>query len=216
MGAEILHDLTAKIPLYLVNAYDLRSLNKVDAEVVGSPSSGLKGLTEGELVQQVLGGYPGAYAEIFTRHRERAFALAFQYLRDREDAKDVVQEAFIKAYQNLKHFETGRSFGPWLLTIVRNLCIDLIRKRKHESPDGLPEVLPDRRGSPADGSVLKQEVWAALSRLSPQHREIIFLRDYQGHSYNEIAEILRIPLGTVMSRLHHARRSLMAVLEPKT
>jgi RNA polymerase sigma-70 factor (ECF subfamily) len=192
------------------------SLNKPDAKIVSPASDRPMGPTEGELVQQVLDGYPGAYAEIFARHRERAFALAFQYLRDREDAKDVVQDAFIKAYQNLKHFQKGRSFGPWLLTIVRNLCIDLMRKRKHESPDGLPEVLPDRKVSPADGSVLKHEVWAALSQLSPQHREIIFLRDYQGHSYNEIAEILRIPLGTVMSRLHHARRGLMAILEPKS
>lgn len=167
-------------------------------------------------MQQVLSGYSAAYAEIFARHRERAFALAFQYLRDREDAKDVVQDAFIKAYQNLRQFELSRSFGPWLLTIVRNLCIDLMRKRKHESPDGLPEILPDRRGSPADGTVLKQEVWSAMSRLSQQHREILFLRDYQGHSYNEVAEILGIPLGTVMSRLHHARRGLMAILEPKS
>lgn len=167
-------------------------------------------------MEQVIQGSPAAFAEIFARHRERAFSLAFQYLRDREDAKDIVQEAFVKAYRNLRQFDRTRSLGTWLLAIVRNACIDLMRKRKHESPDGLPEILPDRRADRADSLTLRREVWSAMSKLSAQHREIIFLRDYQGHSYNEIAEILKIPLGTVMSRLHHARRGLMAILEPKS
>lgn len=172
--------------------------------------------TEAEIVQKVLAGETAAYGEIFLRHRGRAFALAYQYLRDREEAKDVVQDAFIKAYQNLGKFKVQRRFGPWLLTIVRNLSIDLIRKRKRISPDGLPEVLPDPGSAERTvQKVLKGEVWNALQSLRPEQREIIFLKDYQGHSYVEISQIVDIPLGTVMSRLHHARKNLAAALSMK-
>jgi RNA polymerase sigma-70 factor, ECF subfamily len=188
-------------------------LNNLKAGRVNDSFGQLKEMTEAQLLEETVRGDAAAYGEIFTRHRDRAFALAYQYLRDREDAKDIVQDAFIKAYQNLKRFDRGRRFGPWLLTIVRNLSIDQIRKRKHESPDGLPDVLPDRKGKPPDGATLRSEVWSTLKRLSQPHQEILFLRDYQGHTYAEIAEILQIPLGTVMSRLHHARRSLIALLE---
>lgn len=171
-------------------------------------------MTEVEILQQVAAGQHNAYGEIFSRHRQRAFALAYQYLHNREDAKDIVQEAFVKAFQNLSKFKFDRKFGPWLLTIVRNLSIDFLRRRKKVSPDGLPETVPDP-GSAAEAErrVLRGEIWAALFSLSPGQREIIFLKDYQGHSYLEISEILKIPLGTVMSRLHHARKHLIQKLK---
>ncbi|MEJ2076926.1 MAG: RNA polymerase sigma factor [Acidobacteriota bacterium] len=170
-------------------------------------------MTEAELLELALKGQTGAYGEIFVRHRAKAFALAFQYLRNHEDAKDVVQDAFIKAYKNLSKFDCHRSFGPWLLTIVRNLSIDAIRRTKRSAVQELPPSLPDTRARKADSTVLRHEVWAALEKLSPDHREIVFLTDYQGHRYLEIAEILGIPIGTVMSRLHHARRNLVGVLK---
>lgn len=169
-------------------------------------------LSDVELVDQALSGHSGAFGQIFARHRERAFALAIHYLRNYEDAKDVVQDAFIKAYQNLRRFDRQRSFGPWLLTIVRNLSVDRLRRRKHTVDTEFIENFPDSHPDRADSQVLQHEVWAALQSLSVEHREIIVLKDYQGHSYVEIAEILSIPLGTVMSRLHHARRNLMAKL----
>lgn len=173
-------------------------------------------MTEAELLELILKGQTGAYGEIFARHRAKAFALAFQYLRNHEDAKDIVQDGFIKAYKNLAKFDRKRSFGPWLLTIVRNLSIDCIRRRKRAAVQELPITLPDTKTKKADSAVLRHEVWAALEKLSPDHREIIFLKDYQGHSYLEISEILGIPIGTVMSRLHHARRKLVGVLKETT
>jgi len=191
-------------------------LNKKVDEAVFRTSAAEAEPTEAEIVQKVLAGETAAYGEIFLRHRGRAFALAYQYLRDREEAMDVVQDAFIRAYQNLGKFSVQRRFGPWLLTIVRNLSIDTIRKRKRISPDGLPEVLPDPgSGERTVQKVLKGEVWKALQELSPDQREIIFLKDYQGHSYVEISQIVDIPLGTVMSRLHHARKNLAAALSMK-
>lgn len=174
-----------------------------------------RSLEDKEILKRVMDGHTDAYGQIFTRHRGRAYALAYQYLRNHEEAKDVVQDAFIRAYQKLKSFDLSRNFGPWLLTIVRNLSIDYLRKRKRVSEDGLPPVLPDQSGSRADDHLLKWEVWQVLKSLKESQREIIFLKDYQGHSYAEIAEILQIPLGTVMSRLHHARRSLVAGLRSR-
>jgi len=181
-----------------------------------SLSKDIHDMTEVEILQSVAAGNHSAYGEIFSRHRERAFALAYQYLHNSEDAKDIVQDAFIKAFQNLNKFQLDRRFGPWLLTIVRNLAIDHIRRRKKVSPDGLPAVLPDPHSrASAERRVIRGEIWSALVQLSHNQREIIFLKDYQGHSYLEIAEILEIPLGTVMSRLHHARKNLIKALRVK-
>lgn len=164
--------------------------------------------TETELLRDALAGKREAYGEIFKLHRERAYGLAYQYTHNKDDALDVVQDAFIRAYLNLRKFDLNRDFGPWLLTIVRNLSIDLIRKRNRTQGEELPPTLPARNQVKADRQVLKGEVWQALAEMPSAHREIIFLKDYQGHSYAEIAEILSIPLGTVMSRLHHARKKL--------
>jgi len=191
-------------------------LNRKAEDSVLNTINKTNSISEAQVLQQVLAGDTSAYGEIFRRHRDKAFALAYQYLHNHEEAKDVVQDAFIRAYRNLRRFDTKRSFGPWLLTIVRNLSIDLIRKRRHVSPAELSPDLPDRKGRDnAELRVLRQEVWEALLRLSTDQREIVFLKDYQGYSYVEIAEILGIPLGTVMSRLHHARRKLISMLNTR-
>lgn len=171
---------------------------------------------EGQLLQQVMAGKTEAYGKVFRIHRDRAYGLALQYTRNKEDALDVVQDAFIRAYVNLGKFDLQKDFGPWLLTIVRNLAIDLLRKRRRTAADELPEVMPDKPGRVrADDKLLRKEVWNKLMQLAPDHREIVFLKDYQGHSYAEIAEILSIPIGTVMSRLHHARKNLASAVKGK-
>ncbi len=169
--------------------------------------------SEVQLVQEVLAGNREAFGEIFRNHRQKAYGLAFQYTRNKEDALDVVQDAFIRAYRNLRRFDVKKEFGPWLLTIVRNLSIDHLRRNKRLSTDELPAVLPDRRPlRRADHQLLKLEVRSALGSLSAVHREIIFLKDYQGHSYAEIAEIMQIPLGTALSRMRSALGQLKAKL----
>jgi len=176
----------------------------------------LEGMGEAQLLQQVLAGRTEAYGQVFHRHRDRAYGLALQYTRNKEDALDVVQDAFIRAYQNLSKFDLRKDFCPWLLTIVRNLAIDLLRKRKRTAAEELPDAMPDKSGRiRADDKLLRKEVWKKLMGLAPDHREIVFLKDYQGHSYSEIAEILSIPMGTVMSRLHHARKNLAKAVAGK-
>jgi len=173
-------------------------------------------ISEKELLRNVLNGRKEAYAHIFRLYRHRAYGLAYQYTGNKEDAMDVVQDAFIRAYLNLKTFDFHKEFGPWLLTIVRNLSIDLIRRKRTRRTQDLPEILPDAEsGKRADNELLRLEVREALIQLDQNDREIIFLKDYQGHSYAEIAEIIQIPIGTVMSRLHHARKRLAQLVREK-
>ena len=175
------------------------------------------GMTEEELLQKAAAGTREAYGQIFKLHRDRAYGLAFHYTKNKEDAMDVVQDAFMRAYLNLNKFDFRRKFRPWLLSIVRNLAIDLLRRRKRTHTDELPAVLPERsdQTTHADRKLLRREIRDLMNELSEQKREIIFLKDYQGHSYTEIAEIMDIPLGTVMSRLHHARKKLVALLKDR-
>ena len=126
------------------------------------------------------------------------------------------QDAFIKAYQNFGRFDLKRKFGPWLLTIVRNQSIDFLRKRNRNRTHDLPAVLPDHSAQKGtERRLMRLDIKAAMSRLAAHQREIIFLKDYQGHSYAEIAQIQEIPIGTVMSRLHHARKKVANYLNGK-
>lgn len=167
-------------------------------------------MTETEALEKVLAGETEHYAVLFGLYWKRAYGLAFQYLRQKEDSMDLVQDAFVKAFQNLHRFDRARSFGPWLFRIVRNLALDVLRSRREDLHDEMERVAPDR-GSQED-EVLKGELWHAFLKLDREEREIVFLRDYLGHDYAEIAHILKIPVGTVMSRLHRARKQLAAQL----
>jgi RNA polymerase sigma-70 factor (ECF subfamily) len=167
------------------------------------------------------------FRPLVERYRQQTFFLALQIVGNREDAMDISQESFIRAYRNLGKFDTGRPFGAWLLRIVRNLCIDLLRRRKvrkavsldnpgrgRDGETGRPlhETVSDKRTLAADvlveRSELKEKIWRALGRLDEKHRTILVLRDFQDLSYLEMADALGVPKGTVMSRLHQARRRL--------
>lgn len=147
-----------------------------------------------------------------------AYSFALQLTGHRQDAKDLAQEAVIRVLRSLGRFDPGRSFTPWLLTIVRNLARDRARRAAHRLNRSLDEsgqaIVPGLE-DPADGPEataarrqLEQRVLAALLELPPAQREIIALRDYHDLSYEQIARVLGIPRGTVMSRLHRARRAL--------
>ena len=141
---------------------------------------------------------------------EYAGGYAFSIVRNREDAEDAVQEALLKAYKELSSYDYSKSFKAWWFTIIRNCCLDLLRKRQARSTsddvelDDLPLLKINRQKK------LEQddEISWVLSQLAPDHRQIIELRYFGDCSYREISEILDIPEGTVMSRLHCARKAL--------
>jgi len=149
-------------------------------------------------------------------------------LRDEERARDAVQDAFLKVYQSLQHFEGRSSFYTWLYRLVLNLCLDLKRRdrsaREVEWDDARevaiaaseqPAALEDRSDAPSDALLrkeLRHQIAAAIDELPEGARETLVLREVDGLSYAEIAEALGIPKGTVMSRLHYARKRVQEIL----
>lgn len=169
-------------------------------------------MEEREALKRVMRGDIDTYRVIVERYKERAYYTALGFLGNPEDALDISQDAFVRAYKSLKTFNLSRPFFPWFYKILRNLCFDFLKKRRR-----IPEVPLEDVEKRGDGygveeiykrKVLKEKVWEAISQLSPEEREIILLRFFQDCSYKEISEILDCPIGTVMSRLYYAKNSL--------
>src|SRR5215470_1404042 len=176
------------------------------------------------LVERCRNGDVAAFEPLVEKYRERVWRLAFNYLRDREEAWDVAQDAFIRAWQALPSFRGQSAFYTWLFRIVINVATDRARQRSARGrafgTEAVPEedwdrVLVEPGGGP-DTAAARAEQRARIRRgldaLPEHHRAIIMLSDLEGLSYREIAEVLDIPMGTVMSRLHNARKRLREVL----
>ncbi len=175
-------------------------------------------LTDQELIARCQRGDRGAFEPLFKRHRDRAYGFALGLVGSPEDALDLTQEAFVRAYRALKRFQPGAAFEPWFFRILRNLCLNALRRRKTWQTvpwDTVGDFQVAESESPSAGierKEIQEAVWIALSELSEEHREIITLKDFQDRSYKEIAEILDCPVGTVMSRLYYARQALKVKL----
>ena len=178
------------------------------------------------LIERCRTGDAAAFEPLVQKYRDRAWRLAFNVLRDREDAWDVTQEAFVRAWQALPSFRGQSAFYTWLFRIVVNVASDRARQRaargrafgtERVSEEEWERTMVDQGAPPDDEARRAQErerITRALAALPEHHRTIIMLSDLEGLSYREIAEVLDIPMGTVMSRLHHARKRLRDVLGP--
>lgn len=160
-----------------------------------------------------------AFEPIVQKHRQRAASFALAWTGNMEDALDLSQEAFARAYRAISRFDPSRPFYPWLHRILRNLCLNHLGRayRLHEVPliDGLDrEDAAPRPDAALEREEIRRQVWDGIRRLGAHDREILILREFQGLTYSEIAEVLDIPRGTVMSRLHTARQRLRGNLEP--
>lgn len=170
------------------------------------------------LVQRVLAGDRSAFGEIYERHRRKVFKIAYGMTRTEDDALDVVQETFLKAHRNLAKFEGRSALGTWLCQIATHQAIDLSRRRKVRKAEPLNERLvgEDKPGESARGKAQANELREALDRalgeLSDKHRTVFVLYTVENLAYKEIAEVLGISLGTVMSRLFYARKNLQRKL----
>ncbi len=201
----------------VVNSGDRRASNRLareaDAEI------------DRALIERAQAGESAAFRELVERHQRRAFAIAMALVKDEEDAREVVQEAFVRVHRGLAQFHGGSSFFTWLYRIVTNLAIDVIRRpsRRDTSLDDSLE-LEEAQGAPlaqlegadpADAvhrAELRQRIEAALMALPDYHRGVVVMREVQGMSYEEMAEAMGVSKGTIMSRLFHARRKLQRVL----
>lgn len=166
-------------------------------------------------------GDRAAFGELVKQHQRRAYAAAYALVGNRDEALDLAQDAFVRAYRAMGRFDTTMPFYPWLHRIVRNTCLNHLKRRKRRgetSLDALTEEGFDARdGGPdpmesSEDEEQRQRIKAAMARLSPTQQEILRLRHMLELSYAEIADTLGVPIGTVMSRLHAARKALKDTL----
>lgn len=181
------------------------------------------------LVQKAQAGEQSAFKVLFERYHRRVYAVALGVLKSPQDAHDVVQEAFVKVYKHLPDFQGASSFYTWLYRITMNLAIDQLRRKKTArhvdyddaiGRDSHAEGLSDFTGGvdasdPSKSHSRKElaaKMQAALATLPAYHQQVILLRELEGLSYEEIAKIMKVPKGTIMSRLFHARRKMQSAL----
>lgn len=183
----------------------------------------MTGVCQDEIItmQRCRRGSPEAFESLVNRYMKDAYFIALGFVGNREDAMDLSQEAFVRAYRNIKHIKPGRRFFPWFYQILKNLCISHLRKRRYRRASSLdgedcPEVAATTDCfSPeavAARNETKDKVWQAISKLDAKHREVIILRHFQNMSYDQIAEALFCNKGTVTSRLYYARKRLQELL----
>jgi RNA polymerase sigma-70 factor (ECF subfamily) len=174
---------------------------------------------EREIIRGWKRGDKRAYEALVRRYMSDAYLVAYGYVGNAEDARDLSQEAFVKVYQARARFDDERPFYPWLYRVLRNHCLNFLRRGRVEV--SLDDANTHREiASPQSTALEELEsderrriVRAAVARLSEDHREIIVLKNFKDCSYKEISEILEIPIGTVMSRLFYARQALRALVQ---
>ncbi len=187
---------------------------------------GLDRGSDAEVVRVVLAGDTGAYRALVERYQERVYAVLYGMLRNREDARDLTQETFVRAFQNLSRFQGQSSFYTWVYRIAMNVGVDHLRRQKQRAHEAFEEGVATREmggamseGAHRDGPArhlerkrLHAKLLDALQALPEDQRQIVVLREVDGLSYKEISDVLDIPEGTVMSRLFYARKKLQAAL----
>jgi RNA polymerase sigma-70 factor (ECF subfamily) len=183
-------------------------------------------INDRELIERCRRGDVAAFEPLVEKYRQRVWRLAFNVLRNREDAWDAAQEAFVRAWQALDSFKGEAAFYTWLFRIAMNVAHDRLRQRaasgrafgtERVGEEEMERVIIDQEESPDDAAARgeqRERIMRALDALPAHHRAIIMLSDLEGLSYREIADVLNVPMGTVMSRLHNARKRLKDVLGP--
>ena len=163
-----------------------------------------------------MSGDPGARNWLVSHYTPPVYRFCLRMLRNEEDARDLTQESLLRALRALDRYDPERSFSTWVLRIARNACIDSIRRRKPHANPLVLDHLASRTPSPLEETEKERQsrrLHLALDALSVDHREILVLYHFEHFKYREIAEILDVPLGTVMNRIFRARRRLREIYE---
>jgi RNA polymerase sigma-70 factor, ECF subfamily len=176
------------------------------------------------LIAECLAGNAAAFGVLVRRYQDRLFNTVIRLVDNPEDAHDVVQEAFLNAYQSLDGFKGDSLFFTWLYRIAVNTAISMRRKQRvslsidtnrngEQRIDPLDPSEQSRPGHALEQAEQERRIQHALSRLSPEHRAVLVMKDMEGQKYENMAEVLQVPIGTIRSRLHRARLELRQLLE---
>ena len=183
---------------------------------------------ERSIIEKVLAGDRNAFEDLVIANQTNVYNLALKMTKNEEDALDISQEAFFKAYRSLNSFRGECKFSVWLYRLTYNICIDFLRKKAKEkvvsldyeddTGEAIPLEIPDVRDLPEDSVVrseVRKTIAESLSELSQKHREVLIMREVNAMNYEEIAETLLISVGTVKSRIARAREKLAEILVKK-
>jgi len=178
-----------------------------------------------QLVRLAQKGDSEAFEELVARHRDKIYARAYTMMRNEEEALDLSQEAWIKAWQRLVQFQGDSSFATWMTRIVINLCLDQLRRQKRMRSESVDEMNEESGGverqmepviiNPTERlerGELRKRIDAALEKLSHEHRTVLVLHEFEEMEYKEIARTMGCSIGTIMSRLFYARRRMAGLL----
>jgi len=184
---------------------------------------------EKEIIERVLGGDKNAFEGLVLANQKNVYNLALKMTRNEEDAMDISQEAFVKAFRQLGNFRGDSRFSVWMYRLTYNLCIDFLRKKQktnnvvslnYETEDGgmSPIEIPDLRDLPEETAMrgeIRNNITESIKELPLKHREVLVMREIAGMSYEELAATLKINVGTVKSRLARSRLKLIEILKEK-
>lgn len=181
-------------------------------------------LPDADLVRAAQNGDTRAFEELVARHRDKVYARAYSMMRNEDDALDLSQEAWVKAWQRIAQFQGESSFATWLTRIVINLCLDALRRQKRLQAESVEELASEgglERHLPLvqvdmlaglERQELRRRIEAGLSQLSEAHRTVLILHEFERMEYKECAKRMGCSIGTIMSRLFYARRRLAVLL----
>lgn len=172
---------------------------------------GYLSLDEQECIEAVKRGIKEAYSIIVKAHMKKAYYIALSFVKTEQDALDLSQDAFIKAYRHIKKFKSGSQFFPWFYQILKNLCLDSLKKNRRQNHIPLEDVTVANPGQ--TDQFIKIQIWKAIEKLPLEQRETVILRYFHGFNYSEISTMLDKPIGTVMSTLYYAKKSLRKKME---
>ena len=186
-------------------------------------------VSELDLVKRCQAGETEAFDELVTRYRTRIFGMIYNMVRNEQDAWDLAQDSFVKAWKSINRFRGQSSFYTWIYRIVMNVTIDWLRKKQVKGAGAefddaiqLKEIDPASKTVPKPDALpyermeqreIRAQIDNAIAQLSPEHRAVILMKEIEGMQYHEIAEALECSIGTVMSRLFYARKKLQGLLK---
>ncbi len=170
-----------------------------------------------ELARRSQAGDTKAFGELVTKYRTKIFTMVCGMVRNEHDARDLAQEGFLKAWQSIHLFEGRSSFYTWLYSITVNLTIYSLRRKGRREEVELNDAIPSSVPGPGVNyqcTEIREQVNAAIAKLSPEHRAVVVPKELEDLQYHEIAEVLNLTMGTVMSRLFYGRKKLQSMLRP--